>query len=411
MRKLIIYKTAIIVLSIMGNIMAFPVNDIKDTSISNEDKNSQESYSNLQNLPVSESRIEDKIRIPPSYKKSETQSGSNNESSSKKAVSDTSSTETGFNKANSSERGNKNNVTDKEDTSHFKETTTDNNNSVNKNTTINNKNNNGNSNNNDDSNNNNNISNTIPNTISNMSKDLNLESYVSSNSNSKNTPQTINSKNNLSNTNSDENIDDDSSNKKSNSSKSIDKNKKSNNKLDDTNIEKDTTFDIISDKSEDANFNEIEYNIDNSSENEQKNKGSGARRVIYVSGVLMGVVLFFIVGNFVLKINVIEDEETRTEKTMSLDLESFDSIQLRAGDLDSLLSLETMEQYSKDSEAYVINDANKKKNIAKIYEIKRFKDVIFRAPSNVFKNDSLFGVSMDESSVSSRSVPSYQNSS
>lgn len=386
MKKIIIYKTAIIVLSIVGNIMTFPVNDIKNGSISNEDKKSIESFSNLPNLPESETSTDNKIHFP-SDKKSESQNRSNNEEKSlEKANSDTGSTETEINIANSS-AGNKNATPNKEIISHINEVISDSNSIKNNNTPSINKNNNDNNNN---ISNNKNVSNTI-------SKDLNIDSYVPPNKNSKNTPQSLNSNNNISNTNNNENKDDNNNGKKNSSSKNINKDNKNSNKLNDTNIEKDTTFDFISDKTEENNFNEVEYNIDNSSGTEEKKKESSARRVIYVSGVLMGVVLFFIVGNFVLKINVIEDDETRTERTLSLDLESFDSIQLRAGDLDSLLSLETMEQYSKDSEAFVINDANKKKNIAKIYEIKRFKDVIFRAPSNVFKNDSLFGVSMDES--------------
>ncbi len=234
---------------------------------------------------------------------------------------------------------------------------------------------------------------------SNTSKSINDESP----SNTKNNfPQSSNTKSNSSNTISDDN--NDNNRKKSYPPKHINKSKNNNYELNDTKTEKDNTFDFILEKPEENNHDDVDNNVP---ENDRTNYSIKARRVIYVSGVLMGVVLFFIVGNFVLKVNRINDNETKTER--SLDLESFDSIQLRAGDLDSLLSLETMEQYSKNSEAFVIED-NKKKNIAKIYEIKRFKDVIFKGPTNVFKNDSLFGVSMDESE-SSRSIPSYGNSS
>jgi len=113
------------------------------------------------------------------------------------------------------------------------------------------------------------------------------------------------------------------------------------------------------------------------------------KKAIYASGVVMGVILFFVIGNFVMRVKAnckIKIKNPISEEG-SLGIDSFE-LGDRADDINSLYSLETMEQYSDSNQAYVIDDNNNKKNIAKIYEIKGFKDHIFTRPSDIDRNDS-----------------------
>jgi len=356
--------------------LAFPLNDSKEISAIHEEKKIPEyyNYPNYHNFHNN--------GIPP-YNNVDFKSDSNDKDYNKsKSYYDTGKLDNI--KANISEKGKNSNIVDDENTSHsVKEMSSTNNND----------------NNNTNNNNNNNDSKT-------KSKDLNDDSLLyTSNTNP---PNSINYKNTSINTEKN-----DINNERNNSSKGINplNNNINNNELNDTSTENnlDTTLNFVYDTEENKDLNKVEYTIDNSSINEKNIENSKTRRVIYVSGVLMGVALFFIIGIFIKRVNNIsKNSEIKNNRTLSLDLESIDSIQLRAGDLDSLLSLETMEQYSKNSQAYVIDDDNNKKNIAKIYEIKGFKDNIFRRPSDIFKNDYLFDISNNES-LSFNSLPSFDN--
>jgi len=153
----------------------------------------------------------------------------------------------------------------------------------------------------------------------------------------------------------------------------------------------------------DNNNNKSSKKIDNPNLNGEKN-------YMYISGMVMGVFLFLVICNIVIKIKASQffksEVPSPNNRTLSLDLESFDSFDLRAGDLDSILSLETMEQYSESNKVYVVDDGNNLKNIAKIYEIKGYKDHIFER-NEIGRNDSLnslFDVSFNDNN-STRSLP------
>jgi len=143
---------------------------------------------------------------------------------------------------------------------------------------------------------------------------------------------------------------------------------------------------------------------DNSNSYELEETFDDTKKAIYASGVIMGILLFFVVGNFVMRVKANCEVKNPPTGNRSLSIDSFE-IGIEAeniNDINSLLSLETMEQYSENSQAYVIDNDNKKKNIAKIYEIKGIKDHIFTRPSNINQNESfnsLFRLSTNGTSI------------
>ncbi|ORX43638.1 hypothetical protein BCR36DRAFT_415481 [Piromyces finnis] len=145
--------------------------------------------------------------------------------------------------------------------------------------------------------------------------------------------------------------------------------------------------------------------IDNSNKdsNTENNKDlSGEKNLIYASGMIMGIVLFFIIGNIIIKVKKPHNNKDITlpgSRTLKLDRENFDSVNIIDGDLNSILSLETMEQYSDNNQVYVVDEKNNLKNITKIYEIKGYKDHIFERSCDVERSDSLnslFDISFNE---------------
>ena len=179
-------------------------------------------------------------------------------------------------------------------------------------------------------------------------------------------------------------------------------------------------FDNVNNNNNKSSNNENNKNFDNVDNNknaniDNNNSNNNKRGLMYASGVVMGALLFFVICGIFLKVKASQDEKRKllssNNRTLSLDLESIDSIDLRAGDLNSILSLETMEQYSDNQEVFVVDDGNNLKNIAKIYEIKGYKDHIFNT-IDIGRNDSLnslFDVSFnDNSSVRSFPYP-YMN--
>jgi len=139
-------------------------------------------------------------------------------------------------------------------------------------------------------------------------------------------------------------------------------------------------------------------------------KFNDTKKAIYASGVIMGILLFFVVGNFVMKVRANYEIKNQRPGDRSLSIDSFE-LGVGAEDINSLLSLETMEQYSENNQAYVIDNDNKKKNIAKIYEIKGIKDNIFSRPSDNRNSsvNSLFRLSTNDISITYSSMNGGSN--
>ncbi|OUM67897.1 hypothetical protein PIROE2DRAFT_68776 [Piromyces sp. E2] len=143
-----------------------------------------------------------------------------------------------------------------------------------------------------------------------------------------------------------------------------------------------------SSRSNKSNSNVINNkNIDNTSNKSPKTNNSNSyynyqKKTMFAYGIIIGILLFFATGGIVIlftkKNKAGYVTSSSNNRSLSLDLESFDSIDLRTGDLNySILSLETMEQYSEDEKVYVVDEGNNLKNIAKIYEIKGYKNHTF----------------------------------
>ncbi|ORX77559.1 SGNH hydrolase [Anaeromyces robustus] len=115
------------------------------------------------------------------------------------------------------------------------------------------------------------------------------------------------------------------------------------------------------------NINPDQKKIDDSKQKELLDK---KYKAIYISGVFIGILLFVLVGNFVIKMKTKYNIES--DEIMEKQIKTIYRLDLEKNEINSVLSLETMDQFS--NVAYVIDGDFNVKNIAKIYEIKGFKE-------------------------------------